>query len=147
MIDKRKPLEGFNEQEFIDSFRSKPKTPSPPAPPPPPTPPPESDVEPIEVEEPSPPKREEKPRGRKSKMDEYRSIFFERKDDVPSRFGKTIAIRRDHHRKIQQIVQIEGEDQITIFNYIDNVLEHHLKHYDKEMSEIYNNNDLFNHQR
>lgn len=140
MTERRKPLEGFDEREFIDAFRSRPKTPSPP----PPTPPPESVAETSNVEQPPAPKREEKPRGRKSKMDEYRSIFFERKDDVPSRFGKTIAIRRDHHRKIQQIVQIVGDEQITIFNYIDNVLEHHLKHYDDEMSQIYNNNDLFN---
>lgn len=78
-------------------------------------------------------------KGRRSKREEYLSIFFEPKDDISPRFGKTVPIRPEHHQMIQQITKIITDEKITIFNYIDNVLSYHLEYYEREIAEEHYN--------
>ncbi|MFR9535018.1 MAG: DUF3408 domain-containing protein [Rikenellaceae bacterium] len=101
----------------------------------------------INTEEPlvisKPPKPES--RGKKSRMEEYLSLFLNFKEGLTNRFskGKTIFISPEHHNKIQQIVSVVAGKEITITNYVDNILMHHLSHYEAEISEIYNSKNQF----
>ena len=42
------------------------------------------------------------------------------------RNGKVVGIRKKYHTRISQIVEYIGDDEVTIFSYLDNVLKHHL---------------------
>lgn len=131
----------FNERDFIDLFRNDPKatifqT--------------ENKGEQVESmppkEHPKPPKPpKQERRGKRSRMEEYLSLFLNFKDGLTNRFskGKTIFISPEHHNKIQQIVSVAAGKEITITNYVDNILIHHLSHYEAEISEIYNSKNQF----
>lgn len=131
----------FDEQEFIAQFKSRPKVaavvPEPSAP--------QIEV----VSDNGPPKTsiskegKKESRSRKSRKDEYLSTFFELKDNLSPRLGKTITIRPDYHKKIQQIVNVIADEEITIFNYLDNVLTHHFATYERDIVDLYNNRSPF----
>ncbi len=133
MVNRKVMIEGFNEADFIDSFKSShtdaPSTVTSA----------ESKAEHVISKENKTdkdiPKKEAN--SKKSKKDDYLTIFFEPKDDITPRYGKTITIRPEYHTTIQQLVRIVANEEITIFNYLDNVIEHHLKQYSDEISKIY----------
>jgi hypothetical protein len=97
-------------------------------------------TEPVREQEPL---REESKR-RKNKMQDYESLFF--KDSaVKTRSGKVVYIRKEHHDRILKIVRVIGENEFSLFNYLDNVLEHHFNIYQDEITELYHrkNTDVF----
>ncbi|MCG6191344.1 DUF3408 domain-containing protein, partial [Maribellus maritimus] len=61
------------------------------------------------------------------------------------RFGKHVPIRQEYHERIQKIVRIIGNDEISIFNYIDNVLNQHFEDFQEDIVKLYNekNTDIF----
>ncbi|MCG6191369.1 DUF3408 domain-containing protein, partial [Maribellus maritimus] len=61
------------------------------------------------------------------------------------RFGKHVPIRQEYHERIQKIVRIIGNDEISIFNYIDNVLSQHFEDFQEDIVKLYNekNTDIF----
>lgn len=59
---------------------------------------------------------------------EYDPIFF-RRPETNARNGKTVYIRPDFHERLTRIVQVIGEDKITIYGYLDNLLEHHFQEF------------------
>lgn len=71
---------------------------------------------------------------------EYQEIFFIHAE-ITARTGKSVYIRKAHHDKIRQIVQVIGKNQVSLFSYIDNVLKHHLDTYHDEITELYNKNN------
>lgn len=75
---------------------------------------------------------------------DYLSTFLRRTDEK-ARFGKNVPIRQEHHERIRKIVRIIGEGEISIFDYIDNVLTQHFKSYKNEIIKLYNekNEDIF----
>lgn len=79
---------------------------------------------------------------RRGKKEEYLSTFFEVKDDISPRFGKSVTIRPKYHKTIQQIVTVIADDRITIFNYLDNVLANHLKIYEDAISEVHTDRSI-----
>lgn len=54
---------------------------------------------------------------------------------------KSIGIRTKYHSRISQIVEFIGDDEITMFSYLDNVLKHHFETFHDEISEHYKNFD------
>jgi hypothetical protein len=74
----------------------------------------------------------------------YLSVFI-RQTDSKARFGKHVPIRQEYHERIQKIVRIIGNDEITIFDYIDCVLNQHFEDYQEEIVKLYNekNKDIF----
>lgn len=62
---------------------------------------------------------------------------------IATRNGKLVSIRKEYHNRISKIVQVIGENEVSIFSYIDNVLKHHFETFQDEISEQYkkNNND------
>jgi hypothetical protein len=62
-----------------------------------------------------------------------------------ARFGKHVPIRQEYHEKIQQIVRVICKDEISIYNYIDNVLTQHFEEFQSDIAKRYKANikDIF----
>lgn len=73
------------------------------------------------------------------KQDElaYESIFFKR-TDTNARDGKTVYIRPDFHEKLSRIVQVIGEDKLSIYAYLDNVLDYHFQEFGDQIIKSFN---------
>lgn len=72
---------------------------------------------------------------KKTKQD-YESLFF-KKAPTTTRSGKAVYIRKEFHDRIMRIVQNIGFNEVSLFSYIDNVLEHHFNTYQDDISELY----------
>ena len=57
---------------------------------------------------------------------------------IPARKGKLVAIREKYHDRITKIVQVIGNNEISIFSYIDNILSHHFDIYQDDIADLYN---------
>ncbi len=102
----------------------------------------ESAEEPPAVQAEAP---KEESRRRKSKGQDYENLFI-RNTDTSTRSGKTAYIRKEFHDRITRIVQVIAGNELTLFSYLDNVLEHHFNTYQEEISDLYkkrNTDDIF----
>ncbi len=84
----------------------------------------------------------------KNKKAEVSSIYlkaFIRQTYSKARFGKHVPIRQEYHERIQKIVRVIGNDEISIFDYIDNVLSQHFEDFQEEIVKLYNekNKNIF----
>lgn len=79
----------------------------------------------------------EKSRSRKTTEADYESVFF-KKTDTNARDGKTVYIRPEFHEKLTRIIQVIGEDKITIYAYLDNLLDHHFQEFSEQITKSYN---------
>lgn len=86
----------------------------------------------------------EESRRRKGKGQDYESLFI-RNVPISTRSGKTVYIRKEFHDRIIRIVQVIGANELSLFSYLDNVLEHHFKSYQEDIQELYDtrNPDIF----
>ena len=94
------------------------------------------------VREPEPSKGES--RRRKNKALEYETLFF-KEAAIKTRSGKVVYIRKEYHDRILKIVRVIGENEFSLFGYLDNILEHHFNTYQDEITELYRkkNTDVF----
>jgi hypothetical protein len=94
-------------------------------------------------------KKEEKtvrmPKAKKSETSSDYLALFIRQSDGKARFGKHVPIRQEYHERIQKIVRVIGNDEVSIFNYIDNVLSRHFEDFQENIVKLYNekNKDIF----
>ena len=79
----------------------------------------------------------EKIKIKKTNGTDYESLFFKR-TDTNARDGKTVYIRPDFHEKLSRIVQVIGEDKITIYGYLDNLLDYHFQEFGEQITKSYN---------
>ena len=81
---------------------------------------------------------------KRDKLPDYEALFI-REAGITARTGKSVYIRKDHHEKIMKIVQVIGKNQLSLFSYIDNVLNHHFESFKNEITELYykNNEGIF----
>lgn len=79
----------------------------------------------------------EKSRSRKTTEADYESVFF-KKTDTNARDGKTVYIRPEFHEKLTRIIQVIGEDKITIYAYLDNLLDYHFQEFAEQITKSYN---------
>ena len=86
----------------------------------------------------------EEPKRRENKMQEYEDLFF-KAASIKTRNGKVVYIRKEHHNRIMKIVRVIGENEFSLFNYLDNILEHHFATYQDEITKLYRkrNTDVF----
>ncbi|HYQ57618.1 MAG TPA: DUF3408 domain-containing protein [Draconibacterium sp.] len=77
---------------------------------------------------------------RKQKNQTYDELFL-CDSKTKARFGKNVPIRQEYHKRIQQITRVIGKDEISIYNYIDNVLTHHFDEFQAEIVKRYNENN------
>jgi TorA maturation chaperone TorD len=82
----------------------------------------------------------EEPKRKRSKAPDYEELFIQ-EAGITARTGKSVYIRKDHHDKIMKIVQVISKNQISLFSYIDNVLNHHFETFQDEITELYNKNN------
>lgn len=74
---------------------------------------------------------------RKEDDQDYERLFF-KKSGTNARDGKTVYIRPDFHEKLTRIVQVIGEDKISIYTYLDNLLEFHFKEFGNQIIKSFN---------
>jgi hypothetical protein len=76
---------------------------------------------------------------------DYERLFI-RNSPANTRSGKTAYIRKEFHERIIKIVQVIGDNEISLFSYLDNVLEHHFNTYKGDIVNLYNehNANIFN---
>ena len=94
---------------------------------------PETPIKPVQEK----PLVKERNRSKKVNDQDYESIFFKR-SSTNARDGKTVYIRPDFHEKLSRIVQVIGEDKITIYAYLDNLLEYHFQEFGEQITTSFN---------
>ena len=77
--------------------------------------------------------------GNKRQADEENGYvrLFIHESPVCARLGKTIYLRKEFHERIQKIVQTIVNNEMSIFSYVDNVLEQHFATYQDEITKEY----------
>ena len=92
----------------------------------------------------SPVATKEEGRRRRGKGQDYERLFI-RNAPSNTRSGKTVYIRKEFHERITRIVQVIGKNELSLYSYLDNVLEQHFATYQEEISELYKkrNSDIF----
>lgn len=73
---------------------------------------------------------------KQSKSRDYKSLFLINAD-TSTRNGKLVSIREKYHDRITKIIQVIAKNEVSIFSYIDNVLQHHFEVFQDEISELY----------
>jgi len=81
----------------------------------------------------------EESRRKRSKSPDYEELFLV-DSGIPTRSGKLVSVREKYHKRIAKIVKEIGENNVSIFSYIDNVLSHHFDVFQDEIAELYNKN-------
>lgn len=76
---------------------------------------------------------------RQEDISAYKTMFLVNAE-ITSRTGKMVSIRKTYHERIMKIAQVIGNNEITMFSYIDNVLKHHFDNYRDEITELYGKN-------
>lgn len=76
-------------------------------------------------------------RKKRGKPQDYETLFI-KEATIAARLGKTVYIRKEYHDRILKIVQVIGGNEVSLFSYIDNVLEHHFAQYQEVITESYN---------
>lgn len=81
----------------------------------------------------------EKKRPRKNAETDYESVFL-KKTETNARDGKTVYIRPEFHQKLTRIIHVIGQDKISIYAYLDNLLDHHFQEFSEQITKSYNQN-------
>jgi hypothetical protein len=77
--------------------------------------------------------------------EDYMTIFIKESNTV-ARTGKTVYVRKEFHDRIMKIIQVIGDNEVSLFSYIDNVIVHHFENFQEDITQAYKNkisNDLF----
>jgi len=82
-------------------------------------------------------KPKEKVRNSLSKKMDYEDIFLVNKF-AAGRNGKVVYIRAEYHERLIRIVQLTREERITLYAYIDNILEHHFREFGNDITNYFN---------
>jgi len=105
-------------------------------------------VEPIKeeiiVSTPAPELPKDEGRRKRNKQD-YEALFI-KEVHITARLGKTVYIRKEFHDRIMKIVQVIGENEVSLFSYIDNIISHHFDTYQDDIVKLYerkNSNSIF----
>jgi len=80
----------------------------------------------------------EENRRRRGKSQDYESLFIREAGGITAREGKTVYIRKQYHDRILKIVRVIGGNDLSLFSYMDNVLEHHFALFQDEITTLYN---------
>lgn len=104
--------------------------------------PPEPTPEVMEKPKPKEPLNEkpvvrERSRTKRTADADYESVFF-KKSETNARDGKTVYIRPEFHEKLTRIIQVIGEDKISIYAYLDNLLDYHFQEFGEQITKSYN---------
>jgi len=70
-------------------------------------------------------------------IENYVNTFLK---EVPTKAkdGKTVYIRPEFHKKLNRIVQVIGENKVSVYTYLNNLLEHHFNEFEQEITTSFN---------
>lgn len=105
----------------------------------PPEPIEEPEKENVKQEELSSLKPVQKERNRtKKNLDGSYGDHFLKTHSMTKRGDKSIYIRQEYHERLSRIVQVIGKDEIPLYAYLDNILEHHFEMFEKAITDDFN---------
>ena len=67
------------------------------------------------------------------KVSNYECLFLQ-PVKTTALHGKAIYVRPEFHQRIQRIVRLLDNDRISMYSYLDRVLEHHFATFDDEIA-------------
>ncbi|WLD23535.1 DUF3408 domain-containing protein [Flavobacterium dauae] len=76
-------------------------------------------------------------RPKKLTKEDYCGQFFKIPNTTASK-GKSVYVRQEHHETFNRLTNIMGIDKLTIYAYLDNIIEHHFQEFGELIKEIYN---------
>jgi len=82
---------------------------------------------------PSPTKKASKPKNNKSYGEHFLVAH-----SMTKRGDKSIYIRKDYHERLSRIIQVIGKDEIPLYAYMDNILEHHFEQFEEAITLDFN---------
>ena len=74
---------------------------------------------------------------KKLDKEDYFGQFFKIPNTTASK-GKSVYVRQEHHETFNRFTNIMGIDKLTIYAYLDNIIEYHFQEFGELISEIYN---------
>ena len=74
---------------------------------------------------------------KKLTKEDYYGQFFKIPNSTASR-GKSVYVRQEHHETFNRLTNIMGIDKLTIYAYLDNIIEYHFQEFGELIREIYN---------
>ncbi|WJS95280.1 DUF3408 domain-containing protein [Flavobacterium johnsoniae] len=74
---------------------------------------------------------------KKLTQEDYCGQFFKIPTTTASR-GKSVYVRQEHHETFNRLTNIMGIDKLTIYAYLDNIIEYHFQEFGELIKEIYN---------
>src|SRR5690606_3754422 len=69
--------------------------------------------------------------------EDYCGQFFKIPNTTASK-GKSVYVRQEHHETFNRLTNNMGIDKLTIYAYLDNIIEHHFQEFGELIKEIYN---------
>ncbi|WP_240140999.1 DUF3408 domain-containing protein [Sphingobacterium bovisgrunnientis] len=63
---------------------------------------------------------------------------FPQATKMKKRGDKSIYVRQEYHERLSRIVQVIGKDEIPLYTYLDNILEHHFELFEKAITDDFN---------
>ena len=93
----------------------------------------------VQQEELSQSKPAQRERNRtKKNLDGSYGEHFLKTHSMTKRGDKSIYIRQEYHERLSRIVQVIGKDEIPLYAYLDNILEHHFEMFEKAITDDFN---------
>lgn len=74
----------------------------------------------------------------KKNLDGSYGEHFLKNHAMTKRGDKSIYIRQEYHERLSRIVQVIGKDEIPLYAYLDNILEHHFEMFEKAITDDFN---------
>ena len=74
----------------------------------------------------------------KKNLDGTYGEHFLKTHSMTKRGDKSIYIRQEYHERLSRIVQVIGKDEIPLYAYLDNILEHHFEMFEKAITDDFN---------
>jgi len=73
---------------------------------------------------------------RKNISEDYGTLFL-RNTEGNARLGKSVYIRQDFHERLTRIVQVIGEDKVSLYSYLENLLEYHFREFGDQIKKSF----------
>ncbi len=124
----KKIPEGIDSLAILNSIRPDSLPPSPKQP--------NADTVVQELKSPTPKVRQTKRRKKEIVVSEFEQSYI-RRSELSARSGKLVYIRQEYHERINKIIRVIGKDQISMFEYIDNILTEHFEQYEEQITKLY----------
>ncbi|MFH6987944.1 DUF3408 domain-containing protein [Flavobacterium collinsii] len=74
----------------------------------------------------------------KKNLDGSYGEHFLKMHSMTRRGDRSIYIRQEYHERLSRIVQVIGKDEIPLYAYLDNILEHHFEQFEKAITDDFN---------